>query len=411
MEPRVIKTDSEYRAYLAEVNRLVDADPTPESAEGARLELLALLVENYEQQRFAFEKPDPVEAILFRMTEQGLRQTDLVPYFGSRSRVSEVLAHKRPLTLQMIRDISNGLGIPADVLVGTSSTIEAQDGEELAELDWGKFPVKEMERHGYFRNFASEGANSVGELARKFYTAVFGDAGAVPMLARRGLRGDAVNLKSRYGLMAWKARVLMLARQRRKELELPSYSVLSLDTSFLGQVAKLSWHPNGIRMAIELIEGIGIPVVIEPRLTGTHLDGAAMLDLDGAPVIGLTLRMDRVDNFWFTLMHELAHVMKHLSVPGDAFLDRLEDCEATEALEVEANKIARDALVSRAAWRRSELASAPTRQRVLSLARELSVHPAIVAGRVRRETGNYRLFHDLVGSNEVRCHFPNISFD
>lgn len=411
METRVIKTDSEYRAYLAEVDRLVDIDPAPESPDGARLELLALLVENYEQQRFVFEKPDPVEAILFRMTEQGLRQTDLVPYFGSRSRVSEVLGHKRPLTVQMIRDISNGLGIPTDVLVGSPSRADVAESDETTSLDWSKFPVTEMERHGYFQSLVTKSSRSVGELAKEFYTAVFGDVEAIPMLARRGLRGDAVNLKSRYGVMAWKARVLMLARQRRKEAHLPSYKVPSLDGAFLSQVAKLSWHPNGVRMAIELIEGIGIPVVIEPRLTGTHLDGGAMLDVDGAPVIGLTLRLDRVDYFWFTLMHELAHVMKHLSVPGDAFLDRLEDCEATEALEIEANKIARDALIGRAAWRRSELVSAPTRQRILSLARELSVHPAIVAGRVRRETGNYRLFSDLVGSNEVRCHFPTISFD
>ena len=118
MEPRVIKTDSEYRVYLGEVERLVDMDPSPATPEGARLELLALLVEKYEQHRFVFEKPDPVEAILFRMTEQGLRQADLAPLFGSRSRVSEVLARKRPLTVQMIRDISKGLEIPTDVLVG-----------------------------------------------------------------------------------------------------------------------------------------------------------------------------------------------------------------------------------------------------------------------------------------------------
>ena len=85
--------------------------------------------------------------------------------------------------------------------------------------------------------------------------------------------------------------------------------------------------------------------MIEPHLAGTQLDGAAFLDQDGVPVIGLTLRFDRVDHFWFTLLHELAHVAKHLSNPGDAFLDRLEDSDATEALEIEANRIARDALI------------------------------------------------------------------
>jgi HTH-type transcriptional regulator/antitoxin HigA len=411
MEPRVIKTDDEYRTVLAEVERLVDMDPSPASPEGERLELLALLVEKFEQRRFAFEKPDPVEAILYRMNEQGLRQADLVPYFGSRSRVSEVLARKRPLTVQMIRDIASGLGIPTDVLVGAGSRSESGEDDELTSLEWEKFPVKEMAQHGYFSELHTSEGRSLGDLARDFYAKVFGATEATPLLARRGMRGDAVNVKSRYGVMAWKARVLDLSRSVRMERNVPAFNVAVLDGAFLGQVAKLSWHPNGIRLALDLIEGVGIPVVVEPRLSGTHLDGAAMLDVDGSPVIGLTLRLDRIDYFWFTLMHELAHVMKHLSAPGDAFLDRLEDFEATEALEIEANKIARDALIPRAMWRRSEVAVAPTRQRVLTLARELSVHPAIVAGRVRRETGNYRLFGDLVGLHEVRCHFPSIIFE
>jgi HTH-type transcriptional regulator / antitoxin HigA len=411
MEPRVIKTDSEYRAYLAEVERLVQLDPPADSAEGERLELLALLVEQFEQRRFPFDKPDPVEAIMFRMTEQGLRQTDLVPYFGSRSRVSEVLGRKRPLTVQMIREVADGLGIPAGVLVGSLAPSGSSAVETEPALDWNRFPVKEMDRHGYFSGIRATGNRSLSDLARDFYTKIFGSAEGSPLLARRGLRGDAVTVKSRYGVMAWKARVLDLARRTRRERYIPPYRIECLDSAFLVQVAKLSWHPNGVRMACELIEGIGVPVVVEPRLAGTYLDGAAILDVDGSPVVGLTLRLDRIDYFWFTLLHELAHVMKHLSSPGDAFLDRLEDHEATETLELEANKIARDALIPRAAWRRSEVAVVPTRQRILSLARELSVHPAIVAGRVRRETGNYRIFSDLVGLHEVRRHFPAITFE
>lgn len=409
MEPRVIKTDSEHRTYLSEVERLVHLDPPADSPNGERLELLALLVERYEQRRFPFDKPEPIEAILFRMDEQGLRQTDLVQYFGSRSRVSEVLAGKRPLTVQMIREVANGLGIPTDVLVGFPPQSDISNTEPA--LDWDKFPVKEMDRHGYFAGIRASRSRSLTDLAQDFYTAIFGIAEGSSLLARRGLRGDAVTVKSRYGVMAWKARVLDLARRRRKEFDILPFRIESLNNAFLVKVAKLSWHPNGIRLACELIEGIGVPVIVEPRLAGTHLDGAAILDIDGTPVIGLTLRMDRIDYFWFTLLHELAHVMKHLSSPGDAFLDRLEDFEATEALELEANKIARDALIPRATWRRSEVAVAPTRQRILSLARELSVHPAIVAGRVRRETGNYRIFSDLVGSREVRCHFPIIAFE
>lgn len=412
MEPKIIKTEADYRLYLSEVERLALADPPLDSSTGARLELLSLLVEEYEKVRFRFDTPSPIEAIQFRMHEQGLRQADLVPYFGSRSRVSEVLAGKRPLTVQMIREISMGLGISADVLVADSNPpisepiLDAVD----AEVDWSRFPGKEMERHGYFNEVPKSNTRKLSELARDFVTSILPPGNRSPILARQGLRGDAVNPKSRYGLLAWKARVLDVARKRKASQRLPIYQLEAIDAAFLTQVVHLSWHQNGMRLACELIEGKGIPVVIEPHLAGTQLDGAAFLDQDGAPVIGLTLRFDRIDYFWFTLFHELAHVMKHLSNPGDAFLDRLEDSDATETLEIEANRIARDALISRAAWRRSEIVSAPSRERIIQFAKEQMIHPAIVAGRVRRESGNFRVFGDLLGTNEVRNQFHEVLF-
>jgi HTH-type transcriptional regulator / antitoxin HigA len=97
MDIRVIKTKQQYRRYLEEVDRLVALDPDPRTAEGARLELLAKLVEDYEKEHFKFRKPDPVEAILFRTEQQGLRQTDLAAIVGGKNRASEILSRKRPL--------------------------------------------------------------------------------------------------------------------------------------------------------------------------------------------------------------------------------------------------------------------------------------------------------------------------
>lgn len=411
MSPKIIKSEEEYRSFRDEVERLAVLDPEPETPEGARLELLSLLVEEYEKRHFPFEAPDPVEAIKFRMNEQGLRQSDLVPYFGTRSRVSEVLSRKRPLTVQMIRSISTGLGIPADILVGPAQSAEDQTEaeEHPRELDWNLFPIKEMAKHGYFKDFETVG--NAADIARQFFTRILPRGQAVPAFTRRTLRGDAVTPKSAYALLAWKARVLQVARRRKIERSLPRYSHDAMDNAFLQRVVSLSWHPNGIRLACDLVEGIGIPVVIEPHLTGTYLDGAALLDEDGTPVVGLTLRENRVDHFWFTLLHELVHVLKHLSTPGESFLDRLEDFESRESTEIEANRIARDTLISRAAWRRSEILSAPTRDRVLKLAKELMIHPAIVAGRVRRETGDFTVFDDLLGRKEVRRLFPEVTFD
>ena len=117
MDLKLVKSESQYRAYLAEVERLASDDPPLGTPEGDRLELLAKLVEDYEKERFRFDRPDPVSAIRFRMEEQGLRQKDLAPILGGKNRVSEVLSHKRPLTLQMVRALSDSLRIPAELLI------------------------------------------------------------------------------------------------------------------------------------------------------------------------------------------------------------------------------------------------------------------------------------------------------
>jgi HTH-type transcriptional regulator/antitoxin HigA len=119
MEYKVIKTDDQYEATLALAEQLIARDPEVGTADGERLELLSLLIVDFEKRAFPFRKPNPISAIRFRMEEQGLRQADLAPLLGSRSRVSEVLAGKRPLTVQMIRALSTSLGIPAETLVGT----------------------------------------------------------------------------------------------------------------------------------------------------------------------------------------------------------------------------------------------------------------------------------------------------
>ena len=117
MDIRIIKTKQQYRRYLKEVDRLVPLDPDPRTAEGARLELLAKLVEDYEKEHFRFRKPDPVEALVFRMQEQGLKQKDIADIIGGKNRASEVLSRKRPLTLAMIRALHEKLGIPSELLI------------------------------------------------------------------------------------------------------------------------------------------------------------------------------------------------------------------------------------------------------------------------------------------------------
>ena len=116
MKAKVIKTKAEYEAALARIEKLMDA--APNSPQGDELDLLSLLVHDYEEKKFPIDKPDPIAAIRFRMEQQGLAPKDLVPLLGSRGRVSEVLSGRRGLSLKMIRALVVGLRIPAELLLG-----------------------------------------------------------------------------------------------------------------------------------------------------------------------------------------------------------------------------------------------------------------------------------------------------
>lgn len=120
MEIRPIRTARQHRAALEEIERLWDA--APRTPEHDRLEVLATLVEDYEEKHQPVYPPDPVEAIRFRMEQLGLDRKALEPAIGSRARVSEVLSRKRRLTLDMIQRLRRQLGIPADVLIGDAAS-------------------------------------------------------------------------------------------------------------------------------------------------------------------------------------------------------------------------------------------------------------------------------------------------
>jgi len=117
---RPIRTEADYQAALQEISCLMAEDPMPETDEGDRLDVLTTLVQAYEAQHHPVPPPDPIEAIKFRMEQQGLTVADMRPYIGPPHRVYEVLSRKRALSLAMIRRLHSGLGIPAESLIGIS---------------------------------------------------------------------------------------------------------------------------------------------------------------------------------------------------------------------------------------------------------------------------------------------------
>ena len=120
MKTKVLKTEQEYNEACERIYALINSTEKaiePDSPKGEELELLSLLVEKYEQEHYPIEAPNPIEAIRFRMEQMNLKQADVAPLFGGKTRVSEVLHGKRPLTLKMITLLNRYLGIPLESLV------------------------------------------------------------------------------------------------------------------------------------------------------------------------------------------------------------------------------------------------------------------------------------------------------
>ena len=397
MKAKILRTEADYEAALAYVDTLMDAEPgTPEEEE---LDLFSMLVEQYEREHYPIDPPDPVDAILFRMDQQGLTRADLAPYIGSQSKVSEVLNRKRPLSLAMIRNLHRGLGIRADTLLQERGATLGQP-----QYDPANYPIKDMVQRGYFAGWTGSlrAARQFGEELLNEFFAVFGASLPRQVYCRRT---DApINT---HALMAWQARVLRLIQEKT----LPPYIPAAMDEAFFRRIARASFFPNGPLLVETLLNQHGIHFVVLPHLPQTYLDGASFVSPQGEPVIALTLRHDRLDNFWFTLAHELGHL--HLHLPNDelVFFDDVEqgDHDTIDPRENEANQFARNLFISPGLWEeRSEALLASQRDDdVIALAEEIEIAPAIVAGRLRWEAGDYTRHTQLIGQCKVRSLFPD----
>src|SRR5712671_93284 len=312
---RAIRTEADYKAALAHIDTLMDAElGTPE---GEKLDVLTDLVDLYEAKHVPMGYPTAIEALRFRMEQSDLSPRDLIPFIGSRAKVSEVLAGKRPLTMQMARALHSNLGIPADVLL-------QQPGEEMPKalegIDWKRFPVMEMARRGWIdkrRNVVDRSETIMRDLIARA-----GGEDVLPVAMHRKNDQARANAKTDpYALKAWCWEVLARANTKRPPA---AYKSGTVDLKLLRRLAKLSWSAEGPRLAREFLGKHGVALVCLEHLPRTHLDGAALQLADGTPVIGLTLRYDRLDNFWFCLFHELAHVGRHMvGTRCEAFIDDL----------------------------------------------------------------------------------------
>lgn len=382
---RPIRNEADYQAHLARIASLMDAPYGSEDAD--ELDVLATLVDRYEEQQFPIAAPTPVEAIRFRMEQMNLSPRELEPILGSRARVSEVLSGARPLSIDMMRALNRELGIPAEVLIQNDPLPAAKSATKLSKpaenqlVAWGIMKARES-----FESLLARVPR--GSLA--------------PALLRK-TRTERTNAKTdQIALQAWCAAVLIRAADVTPK---GAFDRKRIDAKTRRAVAQLSIHNDGPARARAMLSDLGIILVILPHLAGTHLDGAAMCRADGTPVIALTLRRDKIDNFWFTLLHELAHVAKHLTEERGVIVDDLE-ISSVDEIEKEADQLAEDALIPADDWATLRKGAYIAGADVEALAERAGVNVAIVAGRWQLRNKDFRKFSKLLGHGTVRAQFP-----
>lgn len=393
MKPGLIKTEEKYNETLARIEELMDVpegDPLEDE-----LELLVHLVEKYEEEQFPIDLPDPVDAILFRKEQAGLSNSDLIQYIGSQSKVSEVLNRKRPLSLSMIRALHDGLGIPAEVLLNEPGS--SIPGEKYSLAD---FPFTEMFNRGYF----SSEFKKLNTAKDQFEECL---AGFFKWYESNEFKICCRQSDSKFGLekhlQAWQARLLNIV----SEETLVDFDLKKLDKSFLHEAAHLSYYNQGVLLVREALNRIGIHFVILKHLPKTYLDGACFFSPSGNPVVAMTLRYDRLDNFWFTLLHELAHIfLGHVSPDGrEVIIDDTNNPDKVTEIECEANDLAFKTFIPEKKWNESLIKILNEEISINDLAEEYKISPSIIAGRIRFESEDYTKYNDLIGQGQVRKYF------
>ena len=393
MNVKIILSNEDYTEAMARLSSLMSLDPVTGSDEDNELGLLALVIADFEQKKIPSAQTNPIESILFRMDQMGISRKDLIPYIGSASKVSEVLSRKRPLSLPMIRRLSRGLGIPADILIEDSESDSFITNQE-SETDYSNFPLKEMSKRGCFGDFKGNGQrlkDYAEELVTKFMRELL-PSHQEPAFLRAPLHRRGDRQTDARALLAWRMCVVQGAR---KAIPSRAYRPNSITPEWLHELAKLSTFEDGPKRAMEHLARFGITLVIERHFKGTFLDGAAMLD-NGRPIVALTLRHDRIDNFWFVLLHELAHVATHLSDANPVYIDDLDGLN-NEQVEREADEMAQEALIPKNRWDTAKAKKTLLAEDVVAFAGEIGVHPAIVAGRLRHDTKKFQLLSRLIG--------------
>jgi HTH-type transcriptional regulator/antitoxin HigA len=201
-------------------------------------------------------------------------------------------------------------------------------------------------------------------------------------------------------LIVWQSQVRAEAEYSCVTDPLPRFE--SLGKGYLHELARLSRNTQNMKELPAILRKSGIILIYLPALPGMKADGAVFCLSSGNPVVGLSLRFPRLDYFWFTLLHELAHLVLHADQLKEPVFFDVETSEERDQIEKAANRVAKDSIVDRESWRNCAPKYDTSDQAVHTYAAEQGVHPSLIAGLLRKESGNYKRYSDLIHAHDVR---------
>jgi HTH-type transcriptional regulator/antitoxin HigA len=175
-----------------------------------------------------------------------------------------------------------------------------------------------------------------------------------------------------------------------------------LAKEYLREFAQLSVDVNIVREVSSLLARKGIVLVFLAALPGMKTDGVVFKLASGNPAIALSLRYSRLDYFWFTLLHELAHVVLHMARLDEPICDEL-DSDGIDDIEIEANRLAKQSIVERNVWRNCDPKYNQNKEAVMAFAQKIHVHPSLVAGLLRKEANDFTRYSDIVNEVDIRA--------
>jgi HTH-type transcriptional regulator / antitoxin HigA len=332
--------------------------------------------------------------VVARITK-GWSQKELARKLGQREQAIQRYEAERyrSISLAGLLRVARALGVRLSADLSGTASDEWAPKYEIVPAEAQKI-LKHARTNGWLEKDDESDENAISQLTRHIAEHV-GEHGT-PSLLRTGLNVE--DHSEDWALLSWKAQV---TRRAKTIIHRDKLRYRPLEVSWLLGLVHLSTLIDGPVRAGELLREHGIVLIAEPHITGMKVDGAAFL-VDDVPIIGMTLLRDSLDNFWFTLLHEVAHVVLHYRTGlASGFFDDVEAPQVDE-FEEEANTFASNMFVPDDLWSRSPARISKAPEPIERLASQLGIAPAIIFGRIRMERKNYSLFADKIGRGTVR---------